>query len=115
MSSPPRSNSPLPAAAQAASSSSGSVTPPSPTSASRKEMLSIEEKERRLAEERAIAALRLQRKQRLDALVRKRKTNLRYLQVSCVVFDMFPIFSLSFITELYFSPHRKLMKVVPSG
>lgn len=40
---------------------------------------SQEEKERRLLEERQ--ALKLQRKQRLEALVRKRKTNLQYLNV----------------------------------
>jgi hypothetical protein len=41
---------------------------------------SQEEKERRLAEERQ--ALKLQRKQRLEALVRKRKANLQFLKVS---------------------------------
>lgn len=40
---------------------------------------SQEEKERRLAEERQ--ALKLQRKQRLEALVRKRKANLQFLKV----------------------------------
>jgi hypothetical protein len=44
-------------------------------------MASMEERERRLAEERVLTALRLQRKQRLEALVRKRKDNLKYLQV----------------------------------
>jgi pheromone shutdown protein TraB len=43
---------------------------------------SVEERERKVAEERAQqAALRLQRKQRLQALVRKRKSNLIYLKV----------------------------------
>lgn len=47
-----------------------------------RERRQIEERERRLAEERAQQqALRLQRKQRLDALVRKRKANLLYLKV----------------------------------
>ena len=40
-----------------------------------------EEKERRLAEERR--ALKLQRRQRLEALVRKRKANLQFLKVRC--------------------------------
>jgi hypothetical protein len=39
------------------------------------------EKEKRLAEERAQAALKLQRKQRLEALIIKRKGNLQYLKV----------------------------------
>lgn len=39
-----------------------------------------EEKERKLAEARALAALKLQRKQRLALLVHKRKNNLTYLQ-----------------------------------
>ena len=38
-----------------------------------------EEKERKIAEERALAALRLQRKQRLQAMVIKRQRNLAYL------------------------------------
>lgn len=38
--------------------------------------------ERALAEKRAATALRLQRKQRLQAMVLKRKTNLAYLKVS---------------------------------
>jgi hypothetical protein len=38
--------------------------------------------EKRLAEERAIAALKLQRKQRLQAMVIKRKRNFGYLNVS---------------------------------
>lgn len=42
--------------------------------------LSIEEKEKKLAEERAQNALKLQRKQRLEALIRKRKSNLLYLK-----------------------------------
>ena len=87
MSSTQRSNSPVPSSG----SSAGSVTPPSPTSASRKEG-SLEEKERRLAEERALAALRLQRKQRLDALVRKRKTNLKYLQVKQNISSLTSVF-----------------------
>jgi hypothetical protein len=37
--------------------------------------------EKRLAEERAIAALKLQRKQRLQAMVIKRKRNFGYLNV----------------------------------
>ena len=40
-----------------------------------------EEKERKIAEERALAALRLQRKQRLQAMVIKRQRNLAYLKV----------------------------------
>jgi hypothetical protein len=43
--------------------------------------LLAEEKERRLAEERAIAALKLQRKQRLQAMSIKRQRNLDYLKV----------------------------------
>jgi hypothetical protein len=39
------------------------------------------EKEKRLADERAQAALKLQRKQRLEALIIKRKGNLQYLKV----------------------------------
>ena len=39
------------------------------------------EKERRLAEERAATAHKLQRKQRLEALVEKRKNNFSYLRV----------------------------------
>lgn len=39
------------------------------------------EKEKKLAEQRAINALNLQRKQRLEALIRKRKANLQYLKV----------------------------------
>ncbi len=42
-----------------------------------------EERDKRLAEERAQAALKLQRKQRLEAMVQKRKTNLAYLKVGC--------------------------------
>lgn len=42
--------------------------------------MSAEEKERRLAEARSLAALKLQRKQRLNLLVHKRKTNLAYLK-----------------------------------
>mmetsp|Transcript_9596 Transcript_9596/g.15968 ORF Transcript_9596/g.15968 Transcript_9596/m.15968 type:complete len:506 (+) Transcript_9596:29-1546(+) len=41
---------------------------------------SAEEKERRLAEQRSIAAHRLQRKQRLQAMIQKRQTNFAYLQ-----------------------------------
>lgn len=41
-----------------------------------------EEKERKLAEERSSAALKLQRKQRLQAMVIKRQRNLAYLKVS---------------------------------
>jgi hypothetical protein len=40
------------------------------------------EEERKLAEERLIAAQKLQRKQRLQAVVLKRQNNFRYLQVS---------------------------------
>lgn len=40
-----------------------------------------EEKDRKLAEERAEAARKLQRKQRLEAMVQKRKTNFAYLKV----------------------------------
>jgi hypothetical protein len=43
--------------------------------------LLAEEKDRRLAEERAIAALKLQRKQRLQAMSIKRQRNLDYLKV----------------------------------
>lgn len=40
-----------------------------------------DEKEKRLAEERSTAALKLQRKQRLQAMIQKRRTNLSYLKV----------------------------------
>lgn len=40
------------------------------------------EREKKLAEQRSINALKLQRKQRLEALIRKRKANLQYLKVS---------------------------------
>jgi len=40
-----------------------------------------EERERKLAEERANAALKLQRKQRLQAMIIKRQRNLAYLKV----------------------------------
>lgn len=43
-----------------------------------------EEKERKLAEERSIAALKLQRKQRLQAMIIKRQTNLAYLKVKFI-------------------------------
>jgi hypothetical protein len=43
--------------------------------------LSAEDKEKKLAEARMLAAHRLQRKQRLQLLVHKRKTNLAYLKV----------------------------------
>jgi hypothetical protein len=55
-------------------SRSASPVPPSLAS------LSIEEREKKLAEERAQNALKLQRKQRLEALIRKRKANLIYLK-----------------------------------
>eukprot|EP01040_Poterioochromonas_malhamensis_P016334 gene16334-18517_t len=38
------------------------------------------EREKKLAEQRSINALKLQRKQRLEALIRKRKANLQYLK-----------------------------------
>jgi hypothetical protein len=45
-------------------------------------MLDSEETIQRLSEERSDIALKLQRKQRLEAMVNKRKANLAYLQVS---------------------------------
>jgi hypothetical protein len=44
------------------------------------------DKERRLAEERAATAHKLQRKQRLEALVEKRKNNFSYLRVPYILF-----------------------------
>lgn len=43
------------------------------------------EREKKLAEQRSINALKLQRKQRLEALIRKRKGNFQYLKVSIFI------------------------------
>lgn len=56
----------------------------------------LEEREKRLSDERVLIAQKLQRKQRLDALVRKRKANLEYLQV--IYFILFN----NFIKLLFF-------------
>ena len=40
-----------------------------------------DDKDKRLADERSATALKLQRKQRLEAIVQKRKTNFSYLKV----------------------------------
>lgn len=42
---------------------------------------SNEDKDKKIAEERSVAAQKLQRKQRLEAMVAKRNTNLNYLKV----------------------------------
>lgn len=42
---------------------------------------SSDDKDRKIAEERSVAAQKLQRKQRLEAMVAKRNTNFDYLKV----------------------------------
>jgi hypothetical protein len=53
-----------------------------PSHADQSAAVSAEERERRLVEERAQAALKLQRKQRLQAMAIKRQRNLAYLKVN---------------------------------
>jgi hypothetical protein len=77
MSTHPRTNSPL-------KSSSGTSHP----------LNEVEkEREKRLAEQRSINALKLQRKQRLLALITKRKSNLLYLKVITFSTDVPLVFS----------------------
>lgn len=71
---PPSIGSPTPSSAGTA----GITSPSSSTAAAT--ALHIEEREKRLAEERIQQALRLQRKQRLEQLIHKRKANLEYLK-----------------------------------
>eukprot|EP01031_Cornospumella_fuschlensis_P029729 gene29729-35894_t len=61
------------------SASTGTAGPAPPT-INQPVGTSAEERERRLAEQRAITALKLQRKQRLAMLIQKRKTNLAYIK-----------------------------------
>ena len=60
--------------------------PPSPSAQSvedsAREQRDRIERERKLADERSQNALKLQRKQRLQALIQKRKSNMAYLKVN---------------------------------
>jgi hypothetical protein len=76
--------------------------------------LLAEEKERRLAEERAIAALKLQRKQRLQAMTIKRQRNLDYLKVQCDWYRRSLIRSCFTLTHTFFH-YRKYTKAVATG
>eukprot|EP01040_Poterioochromonas_malhamensis_P023392 gene23392-28682_t len=54
--------------------------PPNASGIAQEEKEREREREKKLAEQRSINALKLQRKQRLEALIRKRKANLQYLK-----------------------------------